>query len=122
MPTVLETYMRVCTRKLDHDGEHLPYYKTPAKDEFGNKEIHHPRCLHVVPIPFEEEQPRYRIIFEIIDPRYPDAGWHEVGRETESLEDAISQYEGLIKLFQEGDDVRFPRIERCVLKWEKVEM
>jgi hypothetical protein len=121
MANMTETYKRVCTRKEGHDGEHLPYYLTPDKDEFGNKEVQQPRCMHVVPIPIEQEEERFRVIFDIIDPRYPQAGWHEVAKEHDTLESAIDQRDGLQRLMQEGEDVSFTRIERLVSRWELIE-
>ena len=109
--------MRVCTLPDGHDDEHLPYYLAPDKDRFGNKHIAQPRCVHVVPIPAGDE-PRYRIVFEIIDPSMPRAGWHEVARETSDLADAQSQIVGLAQLERDGNDVRNARIERAVVTWE----
>lgn len=117
---ITDTYKRVCTRKEGHEGEHLPYYMTPDKDEFGNKDIQHPRCLHVVPIPIENEEERFRIVFEIIDPRYPEAGWHEVAKVHDTLDEAQDHKNGILQLQQEGDDVQFVRIERLVSRWELV--
>jgi hypothetical protein len=116
-----DTYKRVCTRKEGHEGSHLPYYQTPDKDEFGNKDVQQPRCKHVDPIPIEQEEERYRIVFEVIDPMYPEAGFHEVGKEHDTLESAKDQRDGILILSQEGEDVLFLRIERLVSRWELVE-
>lgn len=121
MANLTQTYTRVCTRKEGHEGEHLPYYLTPDSDEFGNKDVQQPRCKHVVPIPIEQEEERFRVVFDMIDPRYPEAGWYEVAKEHDSLEEAISHRNGLQYIQQKGDDVSFSRIERLVSRWELVE-
>lgn len=118
---LLETYSRVCVLERHHAGEHLPFHAAPVVDKFGNKKVATPRCLHVDPVPRDEEGDRYRIVFEIIDPRYPEAGWHEVGREHDSLEDAREQKRGILALAAEGDPVRNPRIERTSGTWAEVE-
>lgn len=115
-----ETYLRVCTLERGHAGDHLPYKDAPNKDEWGNKEIAHPRCEHVSPVETEPSG-RYRVVFEMIDPRMPSAGWHEIVRETHDLDDARSQLEGLLQLETEGDDVRRPRLERAELTWIPVD-
>lgn len=117
-----ETYMRVCVLARGHEGDHLPYRDAPDKDEFGNKEIEHPRCLHVDPVSVGDEEPRYRLIFEIIDPRYPEAGWHEVVRESSELSDLRAQMNGLAEIAAAGDDVRNARIEAATLTWTKLEL
>jgi hypothetical protein len=113
----MDTYLRVCTLAEGHDGDHLPYHLAPDKDEFGNKQIAHPRCLWVEPVA-ESDSDRYRVVFELIDPRFPQAGWHEVTKEHFSLAQAEDQYEGLLQLEREGEDVRNARLERAVVAWE----
>lgn len=119
-----ETYLRVCVLDEGHDGDHLPYHAAP-KDEHGNiaaeRTRHLPRCVHVEPIGADEETTRYRVVFEIIDPRMPRAGWHDVARETHDLADAHSQLDGLARLQADGDDVRNARLERAVVRWERVD-
>jgi hypothetical protein len=117
MATTTETYQRVCVLADGHDGEHLPFHAAPG-DEFGNRKIAHPRCVHVEPVPAEETE-RYRVVFEIIDPRMTRAGWHEVARETSDLADAQQQLDGLRTLEAEGN-VRAARLERAVVRWEPV--
>lgn len=121
MTNLTEAYQRVCVRKEGHEGSHLPYHQAPDKDEFGNKEIQHPRCNHVDPVPIEQEEERYRIIFEIIHPLKPQAGWFEMAKEHDTLESAQDQRDGLLELAQKGDDVLFLRIERLISRWELVE-
>jgi hypothetical protein len=116
----METYLRVCTLAEGHDGEHLPYYLAPDKDEFGNKQISQPRCVHVDPVPDNGAYPLYRIVFELIDPRMPAAGWHEVVKEHHDLRSAQDQLRGLRRLEREGDDVRNPRLESAQVRWEPV--
>lgn len=120
-----ETYERVCVLERGHAGEHLPYGLAPDKDEFGNKEVGWPRCHHVSPLSeMPERAERYRIVFEIIDPRYPDVGWHEVVKEHGTLSGARSQKTGLLELEAEGEDVRFRRIERSAIsgsrRWRRM--
>ena len=121
MKDISATYQRVCTLERGHDGDHVPYHAAPDKDEWGNKEIAHPRCVHVDAMPLETEEERYRVVFQIIDPQMPAAGWHDVVRESD-LADCIDQVQGLRQLEREGDDVRNPRIEKAVVKWETYEV
>jgi hypothetical protein len=114
---VSDTYRRVCVLERGHPGDHLPYHAAPPKDEFGNKDIAHPRCLHVVPVETEAGT-RYRVVFELIDPMTPLAGWHEVANEHSELAEAESQLAGLRSLERNGDDVRNSRIEHATVKWE----
>jgi hypothetical protein len=116
-----ETYLRVCVLPRGHAGEHLPYRLAPDKDEFRNKEIAQPRCLHVDPVALEHDEHRYRVVFELFDRSHPSAGWHEVARETHDLADAREQIAGLLSLEAHDDDVRSPRLERAVLRWELAE-
>lgn len=121
MTGILDTYQRVCVLTCDHAGDHLPFYAAPVKDDFGNKDVSHPRCLHVIPVPTTDPGGfRYRVIFEMIDPRTPLAGWHEVGREHDTLESAQDQAAGIRELEAGGDDVRNPRIEKSIVAWAEV--
>lgn len=115
----LDTYKRVCVRQAGHEGDHLPYYRG-EQDEHGNVKIQQPRCVHVDPVTVDEPEERYRIIFEMIDPRFPEAGWHEVGREG-TIESVREQADGIRELEAKGDDVRNPRIERATVRWSMVE-
>lgn len=118
MTGIIDTYQRVCTLEDGHKGDHLPFHAAPPKDEFGNKAIGHPRCVHVDPVPSVDPAGfRYRIVFEMIDPRMPRAGWHEVGREHDTLESAQEQAAGIRQLEAKGDDVRNPRIEKSIIAW-----
>lgn len=115
-----DTYLRVCVLRDGHDGDHLDYGDAPDKDEFGNKHVEWPRCVHVSPVP-EGEAERYRVVFEMVDPRMPRAGWHEVVNEHSRLRDAREQFEGLLML-EEEHEVRNPRLERAVVRWEPVDL
>jgi hypothetical protein len=116
---VSETYLRVCTLERGHAGDHLPYKDAPDKDEFGNKEIAQPRCVHVSPVEDAPED-RFRVVFELVDPRMPEAGWHDVVRETHDLGDAQSQVAGLRQLELEGEKIRNARIQRARITWEVI--
>lgn len=117
---VSDTYLRVCVLDEGHDGEHLPFHAAP-KDEFGNVAVERDRslrrCVHTEPVS-DEPIDRYRVVFEMIDPRMVRAGWHDVVNETHDLAAARQQVEGLQRLEQQGDDVRNPRLERAVITWE----
>lgn len=113
-----ETYLRVCTLERGHDGDHLPYKDAPMRDEW-NRVIAQPRCPHVSPVENVTED-RYRVVFELIDPRMPEAGWHDVVRETHDLGDAQSQVAGLRQLEMEGEKIRNARIEQARITWEVV--
>lgn len=114
-----DTYLRVCVLEDGHDGDHLPYRSAPKKDEFGNIDIAHPRCVHVEPAAMEEGE-RYRVVFQLIDPMMPRAGYHEVVKEHANLGEAQSQLAGLRQLEADGDEVRAPRIDKTVIRWETI--